>query len=558
MTGSIIAIIIAIIVVLAILALIAVLMSSKKKNQQREQAQQLRQGAAQYEPQLQNQQQAAAQAQQEADRHRAEADRAAAQAREAEQRAAATQQQTDGLRQDYEQQHREADRLDPDVKTDSEGNRVDGSAPGDLSDSDQHTQAAAYGGRDTGANPDTADRFADNNSNDNNWGTNDASDERHDTESRGATAAAAGAAGSYALPHDREAGHVADSAAAPVAADSEPAAYSGAENTRGGDFSDGLHGGNFHGQRDSARDAAHEPNERERGLAGLRPAPEHEHDSQGGLAGTAGANAAGGRDHHGGYDEQGQGDLDFHDGLAGGSGPTPRDTQTSDVHDAGTTAMPVINDEQGQQPTPASDGGWYQQQETDAAAATPQAGGAAERRSDVHDVGTTAMPTIDQQDQQAGGYQQDQQPGGYQQDQVSQPDAPRSADSVGDPNQAQGQRPWWQEEGADGAAAPQAPTAPGSPAAPAAPASSGSTPVGHANSSAAQPGVRDSDSPIGRTADQSGVEHDAGSSNAGSSNASSSNAGSSDAGQADDGSTHESIGDRIRRMRDDLRGNDER
>ena len=129
-------IIVAIVVILIIVAIVAMLNGKKKKEQQRQEAAQLREQAAAQELQVKQREQEAEQAAQEAARRRAEADRAAAEARQAEQAASQKQAGAQSVRGEYDDQHRQADLIDPDVDTDKDGFRTDGSRPG--GDDGQH------------------------------------------------------------------------------------------------------------------------------------------------------------------------------------------------------------------------------------------------------------------------------------------------------------------------------------------------------------------------------------------------------------------------------------
>lgn len=97
----------------------------KAEQRNREEAAALRQQAQGRQQQVAQQQADAASANAEAERARAQAEQQAQEARRRQETAAAAEQQAQAARQAQERQLREADRLDPDVRTDDAGNRLD-------------------------------------------------------------------------------------------------------------------------------------------------------------------------------------------------------------------------------------------------------------------------------------------------------------------------------------------------------------------------------------------------------------------------------------------------
>ena len=155
-------IIIAAVVVLAIIALVAMMNNKKKKERQREEAAQLRDNAAAQEMQLKEREREADLAAREAGQRREQADRAAAQARKAEQAASAKVNDAQSVRDDYDEKQRQADLLDPDVKTDKDGNRLDGSRPGGHDDRDSGMDLRDRDNDGNRLGDHDADRFGDN------------------------------------------------------------------------------------------------------------------------------------------------------------------------------------------------------------------------------------------------------------------------------------------------------------------------------------------------------------------------------------------------------------
>ncbi|MCG8655279.1 hypothetical protein [Yimella sp. NH-Cas1] len=281
-------IIIAAVVVLAIIALVAMMNNKKKKERQREEAAQLRDNAAAQEMQLKEREREADLAAREAGQRREQADRAAAQARKAEQAASAKVNDAQSVRDDYDEKQRQADLLDPDVETDKDGNRLDGSRPGGHDDSDS--------GMDLRDRDNDGDRFGDHDAD------RRAADQRDGDGpgwGTGATAGGLGAAGAGGV------------------------AYQGRDNDRrdsGMDLRDRDNDGNRLGDHDA--DPLGDNDGRDSGMD-LR-----DRDNDGDHFGDRDADRIGqtstmgdvaGDAHHGGYDEQGRTDTHFGDGLAGNS-----------------------------------------------------------------------------------------------------------------------------------------------------------------------------------------------------------------------------------------------
>jgi len=118
-------IILAVIVIAVIVA--AVMSQSRKKTEEshRVEATQLRDPSADHHLRLQEQEASAAGAEAEARRVRAEADQRAAEAKRLEVEAQRRDQDRDAARQEHESTLRRADALDPDVRSDKEGYRLD-------------------------------------------------------------------------------------------------------------------------------------------------------------------------------------------------------------------------------------------------------------------------------------------------------------------------------------------------------------------------------------------------------------------------------------------------
>ena len=298
-------IIVAIVVILIIVAIVAMLNGKKKKEQQRQEAAQLREQAATQELQVKQREQEAEQAAQEAARRRADADRAAAEARQAEQAASQKQAGAQSVRGEYDDQHRQADLIDPDVDTDKDGFRTDGSRPGG-----DDAFGAADGPRDGVAHEERNDR------NDGpGWGT----------------AAAAGALGAGAAAHhtrdsDDRAG-VLDDDRTGVRDDQRVADH----GDSGLDLRDRDNDGDRFGDHDADAPVG-APAATSAGTSGgaygiSDPAAGPVDDSVDGPVvddlgdreSTRTMGDVAGDAHHGGYDEQGDPQTHFGDGLAGNS-----------------------------------------------------------------------------------------------------------------------------------------------------------------------------------------------------------------------------------------------
>lgn len=139
----------AILVVVVVIGLVARSASAKKKERNRADAEALRTRAQSHEHDLRDREAQAAVADAEARRARAEAeaqaaeaDRRAAEADRLEVQAARSGEHRDDLHRRHQEQLREADRLDPDVRTDKEGRRLDG---------DHHDNGLRDGGSQSGA-----------------------------------------------------------------------------------------------------------------------------------------------------------------------------------------------------------------------------------------------------------------------------------------------------------------------------------------------------------------------------------------------------------------------
>ncbi len=117
-----------VLVVIVLAAVIGLVMSRNRTKQlesRREEAASLRDGAAEHRVAMRDTETAAAASGAEAQRAREEADAQAAQARELEAKAQRDSQAHETARQKHDEQMRRADALDPDVRTDDEGYRLD-------------------------------------------------------------------------------------------------------------------------------------------------------------------------------------------------------------------------------------------------------------------------------------------------------------------------------------------------------------------------------------------------------------------------------------------------
>lgn len=310
-------IIVGVLVVLAVVALVAMMNNKKKKEAQRAEAEQLRQNAAAEQAQLREREDHAQAAAAEADQRRQEADRAAAEARAAEQRAGSVQQEASSLRQNVDEQHRKADLLDPDVDTDKDGFRKDGSRPGGLDDdADRGVHRDHIGDRD-----------------DHTLGTDRDRDEHHGRTGALAAGGAAAGAGAFAVhqagdDHDRDRndGLLGD----------RDRDHDGDRGVGDHDGRDDRHDNNdgLLGDRDHDRDGLRHDNRTDNvqgaaagGSYGLHQQGEPRRDvlSDDAFddvrdpAQTRQMGDGADQRHHGGVDQQGQHDVDFGDGLAGNS-----------------------------------------------------------------------------------------------------------------------------------------------------------------------------------------------------------------------------------------------
>lgn len=125
MNDTLIWIIVAAVVVIALVVIIALVVSNGKKKANRERAQNMRVEAQQREDEVRREEARAAETEAAARKARAEADEKAARAERLEMDAQGTSQTAGHLRHEQVEQQRQADRLDPDVKTDRHGERLD-------------------------------------------------------------------------------------------------------------------------------------------------------------------------------------------------------------------------------------------------------------------------------------------------------------------------------------------------------------------------------------------------------------------------------------------------
>jgi hypothetical protein len=117
--------IVLVVIVVIVLALVLTRSRSKQLETRREKAAELREPTAEHNLALQEREASAAASEAEARRVRAEADARAAQAQQKEVDAQREAMQRDAVREEREAKLRQADLLDPDVKTDKEGYRLD-------------------------------------------------------------------------------------------------------------------------------------------------------------------------------------------------------------------------------------------------------------------------------------------------------------------------------------------------------------------------------------------------------------------------------------------------
>lgn len=124
-TGTIVLIVVVALVVIGIVALIVRQGGSRREEAERAKAEELREQATEHDRELREQEAEASEVRAEAELAQAEAEKQRLEAErlehEASQRAAAA----GGVRDEREQQLREADLHDPDVRTDDEGRRLD-------------------------------------------------------------------------------------------------------------------------------------------------------------------------------------------------------------------------------------------------------------------------------------------------------------------------------------------------------------------------------------------------------------------------------------------------
>jgi type II secretory pathway pseudopilin PulG len=114
------------VVVIAVIAAVVITRGRKRRAEtQRTEAAQLRDTSADHHLKLQEHEASAAQAEAEARRVRAEADQRAAEAKRLEVEAQRRDQDRGSAREEHEATLRRADALDPDVRTDKEGYRLD-------------------------------------------------------------------------------------------------------------------------------------------------------------------------------------------------------------------------------------------------------------------------------------------------------------------------------------------------------------------------------------------------------------------------------------------------
>jgi len=118
-------IVLAVIVVAAIVGLVTSRSRTKQLDSRREEAVSLRDGAAEHKVAIRETETVAAASGAEAQRAREEAEERAAQARELEATAQRDQEAHAAARQQHDEQMRRADALDPDVRTDDQGHRLD-------------------------------------------------------------------------------------------------------------------------------------------------------------------------------------------------------------------------------------------------------------------------------------------------------------------------------------------------------------------------------------------------------------------------------------------------
>ncbi|NHN54863.1 hypothetical protein G9U51_03575 [Calidifontibacter sp. DB0510] len=128
-SNTVIWIIVAVVIVLALIALIATLAGKRRKEAHREEAAELREDATSKAPRVAEREQQAEVSAHEAQQARATADEHARIADEAERRAAQDEQRAGRVRSEHDDALRRADAIDPDVRTDSEGNRLDDGEP---------------------------------------------------------------------------------------------------------------------------------------------------------------------------------------------------------------------------------------------------------------------------------------------------------------------------------------------------------------------------------------------------------------------------------------------
>lgn len=113
------------IVVILIIVGVSVMLRGRKKNANRQEAAALREDIHSDEGSLLHKEEAAAEAEREAKKARAEADEKAARAEKLEMEARGRSEDAQESRSDHDRRVREADRLDPDIKTDKQGNRLE-------------------------------------------------------------------------------------------------------------------------------------------------------------------------------------------------------------------------------------------------------------------------------------------------------------------------------------------------------------------------------------------------------------------------------------------------
>ena len=125
MNDTLVWIIVAAVVVIALVVIIALVVSNSRKKANRERAQQMRAAAQRREEELRHEEAKAAETEAAARKARAEADEKAARAERLEMDSRGTAATAGHLRQEQVEQQRQADKLDPDVRTNRRGERLD-------------------------------------------------------------------------------------------------------------------------------------------------------------------------------------------------------------------------------------------------------------------------------------------------------------------------------------------------------------------------------------------------------------------------------------------------